>query len=143
MLFPPSTGKNLHIFSVFKASQPTSPEQTDVTMSFSKDERLLAIAADALEIWDTQTGLLRRRIPTTTGPIFQLPHDKLLAFSPDDTLIATTDDKIVRLWNTNTGQLYRELKGHSDSVTRIAFSPDGMTLATGSTDGTVKLWRIK
>ena len=32
------------------------------------------------------------------------------------------------------------LKGHTDSVNAVAFSPDGATLASGSSDGTVKLW---
>ena len=32
------------------------------------------------------------------------------------------------------------LKGHTDSVNAVAFFPDGKTLATGSSDGTVKLW---
>ena len=32
------------------------------------------------------------------------------------------------------------LKGHTDSVNTVAFSPDSTTLASGSSDGTVKLW---
>ena len=33
------------------------------------------------------------------------------------------------------------LKGHTGAVTSLAWSPDGQTLATGSLDGTVRLWQ--
>ncbi|HEX4945411.1 MAG TPA: TIR domain-containing protein, partial [Blastocatellia bacterium] len=34
------------------------------------------------------------------------------------------------------------LKGHSDSVWSVAFSPDGRMLASGSWDGSAKLWEV-
>ena len=34
----------------------------------------------------------------------------------------------------------RQLAGHRDFVSGLAFSPDGSTLATGSEDGTIRLW---
>src|SRR5215813_9059102 len=32
------------------------------------------------------------------------------------------------------------LEGHRDAVNCLAYAPDGKTLATGSKDGTVRLW---
>ena len=41
-----------------------------------------------------------------------------------------------------TGSVFLSLKGHSEPITRVAFSPDGQRLATGSGDQTVKVWEI-
>ena len=35
-----------------------------------------------------------------------------------------------------------KLAGHRDFVSGLAFSPDGATLATGSMDGTIRLWNM-
>ncbi len=49
----------------------------------------------------------------------------------------------VRLWNLKTGELIVKLSGHSDWVQSVAFSPDGLTLASGGDDQTIKIWRIE
>lgn len=64
-------------------------------------------------------------------------------FSPDGRLVATTsDDRSARLWDAETGELWRVLTGHTDEVWDLQFSPDGTTLATASKDGTVRLWDV-
>ncbi len=37
---------------------------------------------------------------------------------------------------------HRTLTGHTDTVMSVAFAPDGSTLASGSGDKTVRLWRV-
>ncbi len=34
------------------------------------------------------------------------------------------------------------LKGHSNKVMSVVFSPDGQTLASGSDDKTIKIWHL-
>jgi WD40 repeat protein len=48
----------------------------------------------------------------------------------------------INLFRTYNGSLLRELRGHSDIVTSLDFSPIGDLLVSGSYDGTVRLWDI-
>jgi WD40 repeat protein len=60
-------------------------------------------------------------------------HDKdvrAVAFSPDGRLLATgSEDKTVRLWDAQTGQLRHTVPDTGAEVTSVAFSPDGSLLA--------------
>ena len=46
----------------------------------------------------------------------------------------------MRLWDTGTQRLKAILVGHTDAVKSIVYSADGTTIATGSSDRTVRLW---
>ncbi|MCA2938734.1 MAG: WD40 repeat domain-containing protein, partial [Microcystis sp. M113S1] len=64
-------------------------------------------------------------------------------FSPDGkTLVSGSDDNTIKLWNVETGQEIRTLKGHDSPVSSVNFSPDGKTLVSGSADKTIKLWNL-
>ncbi len=64
-------------------------------------------------------------------------------FSPDGDMFATGGaDKLIRLWNTETGEQRFTFKGHTDSVSHFDFSPNGNALVSGSADGNVLLWDV-
>ena len=61
-----------------------------------------------------------------------------MAYSPDGKRLASgSDDNTVKVWDAQTGQEIRTLKGGGPFV---VFSPDGQRLASSSEDNTVKVW---
>jgi len=54
-------------------------------------------------------------------------------------ILCNDRENFARLYDCTTGA-ERELTGHKDFVSGLAFSPDGKTTATGSMDGTIRLW---
>ena len=63
-------------------------------------------------------------------------------FSPTGTILAANSSAGIQLWNTSTRTHTASLSGGSSSV---AFSPDGATIASGSTrtnEANIKLWNI-
>ncbi len=51
-------------------------------------------------------------------------------------------DESIQLFDTASGELNGSCFGHKQSVSSLAFSPDGKTLASASDDSTLKLWNV-
>jgi WD40 repeat protein/regulator of sirC expression with transglutaminase-like and TPR domain len=80
-----------------------------------------------------------------------------IAVSPDGRLVASAGGGNPFFDNPNqrvrpgevivrdiaTGNTIRTLRGHTHQVTCLAFNPNGKQLATGSYDGTVRIWNIE
>ncbi|TFK17156.1 WD40 repeat-like protein, partial [Coprinopsis marcescibilis] len=64
-----------------------------------------------------------------------------VGFSSDGTrIVSGSEDKSVRVWDASTGEMLKELEGHTGSVFSVGFSHDGTRIISGSADESVRVW---
>jgi WD40 repeat protein len=84
----------------------------------------------------TQADLSKSVFIKTSGSILSI------AISPNSQLLVTGVEHEICIWETISGKLLFNQRGHTDWVVTLAFGPNGNILASGSYDGTVRLWDV-
>jgi WD40 repeat protein len=119
-------------------------------VAFSPDGNLLASCGyrdNCVRLWDVKDKKLLHTLKGHKTSVHSV------AFSPDGKLLASGSgggwsgkskkDCTVRLWEVEGWKLLRTLEQHQKAITKLAFSPDGHLLASGSMDHTVRLWGVE
>jgi WD40 repeat protein len=143
ILLNEKSGKLRSISSSIPGSMALKMEQLDSAskpfgfIGFSLDYRFLFSidAAGKIRVWNEERGTLLWSKAGPKPPI----RAASLAGNGRTLAIALERENPVRIYSSGrNGPLY--LTGHRDFTSGLSFSPEQKTLATGSMDGTIKIW---
>src|SRR5262249_28524189 len=116
-----------------------APNYGYCSIVFSPDGKTLVggARAQAFEVWDAATGKsLWRKSFVNAG---RDPGSRV-AFSPEGRMPATGgEDGLIRLWDPVAHKEIRHFDARQGNLYKLAFAPDGKTLASGGS-GSVRFW---
>jgi len=117
------------------------------TFTFSHESQLIGTDnwtddyyLKAIKLWNVEDGNLYRTITFSNNNYL----DSFI-FSPADKILATIirGNNNIKIWSVEDGSCIKNLKGHSDDIFSICFSPDGKYLASRSDDNSIKIWSVE
>ena len=121
-------------------------------VAFSSDgNRLASVGGDgAIRVWSVGDNAVLTQLVKFDGqatPMSSTGFSPLstVAFSTDGRFVAASGaDAVVRVWDIQTKSEVRGLRGHTDWVTSVAFTPDGRFLASvaAEKDNTVRVFEL-
>jgi WD40 repeat protein len=104
--------------------------------AFSSDGTAIVTASEdgSARIWDATTGAERQRLAHP----FRVSAAAYVGAT--DRVATVGGDEVLRIWKQGSSEPPRQLHGHAAPLWAVAVSPDGGHIATGSADGTVRVW---
>jgi F-box and WD-40 domain protein CDC4 len=120
-------------------------------LQFDTDKILTGSDDTNINVYDTKTGALRKRLEGHEGGVWALQYE-------GNTLVSGSTDRSVRVWDIEAGKCTQVFQGHTSTVrclvilkpTKIGEQADGTPITmpkepliiTGSRDSSLRVWKL-
>ncbi|XP_067140560.1 striatin-3-like isoform X1 [Centruroides vittatus] len=96
-------------------------------------------------IFDLETGKPVVRLESNQNPEISQQNKQINRIISHPTLPVTVtahEDRHIRFFDNNTGQMVHSMVAHLDAVTSLAIDPNGLYVLSGSHDCSIRLWNM-
>ena len=124
----------LVVWSLETRKQSMAPNLSGVSaVAINADGRTVAATiGSTLKVWNREAAEEICSLPTGA---------RAIALSEDGhTVITGSGDKIIRVWDVNSGQEAGKMEGHAAPITAVRISRSGRYIVSGSADKTIRVW---
>ena len=135
---PPSNLKTAPPTHVLETDEGAEIRDFELKTTNSGQQILTVAAGTKVYFFDLQT---YERLHAYTMPIHFRAEGGASLHPSGSTFVAGGSDLWVRVYDFHTGRELECLKGHHGPIRCLRYAPDGRTFASGSEDGTIRLWK--
>ncbi|MCB9461534.1 MAG: protein kinase [Anaerolineaceae bacterium] len=145
-----NTDTSIHLWNISTGETIATLEghtNTVDSLDFHPDgQHLLSAGWDgSIILWDIESGEQVRTYSDHAGRVYDVNFsaDGSRFISAGGSGDATAYKRTAILYDTDSGQIIRVFSGHESDVYSAVFSPDESLIATGSADGSIRLWNTE
>ena len=111
------------------------------SLAFTPDSKTLASASwdNTVKLWSIQAGGRSSELIRT------LSHQDgvtTIDFNSDGILATGSGDRSIKLWDTQTGELIKNLRGHTSQINSLAFASDDRSIVSGEEQQGLFWWNL-
>jgi WD40 repeat protein len=127
------------------AALPGPDGEAGVDQLSRDGSRLVTADSSAVTVWDAHTGhrISRREDPSVWSAKLAPDGGRVLTMHLVGDRYVGQKDRVVQVWDSNSGRLLATIRGHMVDVRGAAFSPDGDRIVTASGDRTAAVWNAR
>ncbi|ORY77711.1 hypothetical protein BCR37DRAFT_350722 [Protomyces lactucae-debilis] len=121
----------------YKSADAPHTKAISGLLSDALNQTLLSVSLDGtVKFWDFHKATLLDTLVIGVG------FTSLQAHKSSDLVALSCDDFCIRILDVETKKVVRELWGHQNRISSMAFSDDGRWLVTAALDSTIRTWDL-
>jgi hypothetical protein len=137
-----SVAGEIHVIEIpvseFRKLLGSGRNTSTACLTFSHDGKYILSGAydGAVRAWDVGSGRILHTLAGPEGTVYSV------AMVPGGDIVLSTNNSTVYIWDVKRESELAKLKGHNSMIREIKLLPDGVTLASIDSGGTIRTWDV-